>query len=425
VTVERRSRYCGRRHLPRRLAFIGELTWAIFQLYSQTAPSSGLDRESGMRITRLETIPIEIPVDRRVGTVRNTKGFRFTSHILLVIVHTDGDLTGVGEVTASPDWSGETCLGAQTLIDTHLAPRLIGEDPRRIRGCMDRLAKTFANPFAKAGIELALFDLLGKHLRTPLYQLLGGAVRDFEIPLRFPIMPVGPAESADVARRMVAEGFRTLKLKVGHDPLEYDLERLQQVREAVGNDIRLTVDANGGWSVNDAIRAAPRLEEFGVAFVEQPVHRLDLEGLAHVRRHIRLPVMADESVFTVRDALRCLQLGAADIISIYPGKNGGLLNTWTIAALAEAAGVHCAIGSNLEWDLGSAAMTHACAAIPNIHVERYAADIIGPVFHTEHATTPGLSPNLGFISVPQTPGLGLEIDRARLEPLRFSTTAEA
>ncbi|MDA0659918.1 MAG: hypothetical protein O3C60_13905 [Planctomycetota bacterium] len=166
-------------------------------------------------------------------------------------------------------------------------------------------------------------------------------------------------------------------------------------------------------------RSAPRLEEFGVLFVEQPVHRLDLEGLARVRQHIRLPVMADESVFTVQDALRCLQLGAADIISIYPGKNGGLLNTITIAAMAEAAGVHCAIGSNLEWDIGSAAMAHACAAIPNIGVEQYAADIIGPVFHTEHATMPALGPNPGFISVPQTPGLGLEVDWQRVESLRI------
>jgi len=373
-----------------------------------------------MRIHRIETVPVKIPVNRGVGTVQDPKGFRFQSQILLVVIRTDDEVVGVGEVTASPDWSGETCLGAKSLIDNHLAPRLIGEDPRRIRHCMDRLSKIFGNPFAKAGIELALFDLLGKHLRVPLYQLLGGAVRDFELPTRFPIMPVGPAESADVARRMVAVGFHTMKLKVGHDPLEYDLERLRQVREAVGDDIRLTVDANGGWSVHDAIRAAPRLEELGVVFVEQPVHRLDLEGLARVRQHIRLPVMADESVFTVQDALRCLQGGAADIISIYPGKNGGLLNTLTIAAMCEAVGVHCAIGSNLEWDLGSAAMAHACAAIPNIGVERYAADIIGPVFHTEHATTPSLCPKPGFVTVPQGPGLGLEIDWERVESLRFA-----
>ncbi|MFO0903670.1 MAG: enolase C-terminal domain-like protein [Pirellulales bacterium] len=378
-----------------------------------------------MRIERIETIPVVIPVDRRVGTVQNTKGFRFQSQILLVLIHADGQHVGVGEVAASPDWSGEMCLGAKTLIDAHLAPRLIGEDPRRIRSCMDRLAKTFANPFAKAGIELALFDLLGKHLQTPLYQLLGGAVRGLEIPLRFPIMPVGPVESAEVARRMVAEGFRTLKLKVGHDPLAYDLERLRQVREAVGGDIRLTVDANGGWSVNEAIRAAPALEEYGVLFVEQPVHRLDLEGLARVRRSIRLPVMADESVFTVQDAVRCLQLGAADILSVYPGKNGGLLNTLTIASLAEASGVHCAIGSNLEWDVGSAAMAHVCAAIPNVDVDRYAADIIGPVFHTARAALTTLTPASGYVTAPQSPGIGLELDWQQIDKLRMKPgTAE-
>ena len=364
-----------------------------------------------MKITRIETVPVTVPVDRRVGKVENTKGFRFQSHLLMVFIHTDAEIEGVGEVTASPDWSGETSLGAKTLIDQHLAPRLIGEDPRRIRHCMDRLAKTFANPFAKAGLEMALFDILGKSLGTPVYQLLGGAVRAGLLPLRFAVMPVGPVESADVSRRMVQEGFRTIKLKVGHDPLEYDIERLRLVREAIGPDIRITVDANGGWSVNDAILAAPYLEEYGVLFVEQPVHRLDLEGLAEVRRRTRLPVMADESVFTVQDAVRCIQLRAADIISVYPGKNGGLLNTLTIAALAEAAGVHCAIGSNLEWDVGSAAMAHACAAISNICVERYAADIIGAMFHTERAIETPLITTPAHVNIPHGPGLGVIVNR--------------
>lgn len=363
-----------------------------------------------MKITSIETVPVQVNVDRRVGTVQDTKGFRFQSRILLVFVRTDRDVEGVGEVTGSPDWSGETCPGAKALIDQHLAPRLIGEDPRRIRHCMRKVSTAFANPFAKAGLEMALFDILGRSLTAPLSQLLGGAVRDRRLPLRFPIMPVGPEESAECAARMVAEGFRTIKLKVGHDPLEYDLERLRRVREAVGPDVRITVDANGGWSVNEAIRAASQLEEYGVDFVEQPVHRLDLEGLACVRRRIRLPVMADESVFTVQDALRCIQLQAADIISVYPGKNGGLLNTLAIVSLAEAAGVHCAIGSNLEWDVASAAMAHACLAVPNICVERYAADIIGPFFHVERAVRTPLLGEPGCVTTPDGPGLGIEVD---------------
>jgi L-alanine-DL-glutamate epimerase-like enolase superfamily enzyme len=366
-----------------------------------------------MRITRIETAPVSVPVDRRVGKVEDAKGFRFQSRLLMVFVHTDNDRVGVGEVTGSPDWSGETSGGARVLIERHWTPRLVGEDPRRISHCMQRLGKTFANPFAKAAIEMALFDLTGQSHNAPIYQMLGGAARLDPIPLRFPVMPVGPRESADAARRMVAEGYRTVKLKVGHDPLAFDLERLRQVRDAVGGDVHITVDANGGWSVNDAIQAAPRLEELGVLFVEQPVHRLDLEGLSEVRRRIRLPVMADESVFTRQDALRCIQLRAADILSVYPGKNGGLMETQAIVAMAEAAGIDCAIGSNLEWDVGSAAMAHACAALSNIKVERYAADIIGPMFHTERAVTQPLMTTPGFVNIPTGPGLGVTLDEQR------------
>lgn len=367
-----------------------------------------------MKITNIETIPITVSVDRRVGEPTDAKGFRFSSHLLVVVVHTDADLDGLGEFNGTANWSGETQAGAKALIDEHFAPRLVGEDPRQTRACMARLDKVYGNPFAKAAVELALFDLLGKSLGAPLYQLLGGSVRPLDLPVRFPIMPVGPAESAEVARRMVAEGFGTIKLKVGHDPLDFDLERVRLVREAIGPDVRLTVDANGGWSVSEAIRASHALEEFDVAFVEQPVHRLDLDGLARVRRQTTLPVMADEAVFTPQDALACIQKEAADIISVYPGKNGGILNTVAIVEMAAAAGVSCAIGSNVEWDIASAAMCHIAAALPNIAVERYATDIIGPYFHTRHARHPPWCLASGQVAVPAGAGLGISLDPVQL-----------
>lgn len=373
-----------------------------------------------MKITEIETVPIRVRVDRRVGQVQDAKGFRFVSQLLIVFIRTDDGIEGIGEINGSPDWSGETCRGAREIVEQKFTPLLIGEDPRQIRSCMGKLRKTFGNSFAKAGIEMALFDILGKSLDTPVYQLLGGAVRPFDIPLRFPIMPVGPMESAEVARRMVDDGFRTIKLKVGHDPLLYDLERIRQVRDVIGSDVQLTVDANGGWSVNDAIRAAPHLESYAVAFVEQPVDRLDLDALAMVRRQIRLPVMADEAVFTLTDALNCIRKDAADIISIYPGKHGGMFNTMAIASMAEAAGVHCAIGSNMEWDIASAAMAHVTVATPNIVAERYAADIIGPWFHIEHATDTPIKVQNGVLSLPQGPGLGITLNLDKLEALRIS-----
>jgi len=363
-----------------------------------------------MQIRSLRCFPFRVPIDRRVGQVAETKGFRFHSQILLVAIETDAGLTGWGEVNGSPDWSGETHLGAQALIEQHFAPRLIGEDPRQIRLCLKKLERTWGNSFAKAGVEMALFDLVGKSLGAPVYQLLGGAVRSRVIPLRFPIMPLPAEPSAQVARALVAEGFGTIKLKVGHDTLPVDLHRIGAVREAIGPGIRLTVDANGGWTESEAIRAIPELDRLGVAFLEQPVHRENLEGLARVRRQSTLPIMADEAVFTPKSAWQCLKLGACDILSVYPGKHGGLLPTLEIVAMAEAAGVQCAIGSNVEWDLASSAMAHLAVALPNITVEQHAADIIGPVFHTTRCASPSLYTGHGTVELPDTPGLGLTLD---------------
>jgi muconate cycloisomerase len=363
-----------------------------------------------MKIRALRTVPFRVPIDRRVGPVAETKGFRFHSDILLVAVDTDEGLTGWGEVNGSPDWSGETLAGAQALIEQHFAPRLVGEDPRQIRHCLKKLDRTWGNSFAKAGLEMALFDLLGRALNVPVYQLLGGAVRSPVIPLRFPIMPLPAEPSAQVARALVAEGFGTIKLKVGHDTLDFDLHRIGAVREAIGPQIRLTVDANGGWTENEAIRAIPELERLGVAFLEQPVHRENLEGLARVRRRSTLPIMADEAVFTPKSAWQCLKLGACDILSVYPGKHGGILPTLEIVAMAEAAGVQCAIGSNVEWDLASSAMAHLAVALPNITVEHHAADIIGPVFHTTRCVTTPLYTGRGTVELPDAPGLGLTLD---------------
>ncbi len=372
-----------------------------------------------MKIIDIDTIRVEIGVDRRVGVVTDTKGFRFKSQIIVIVMKTDDGLVGLGEANGSADWSGETHVGEQHIIDHFLTPLLIGGDPRDIRYNMKKIEKVWANPFAKAGLEMAMWDILGKSLNTPLYRLLGGPVRPPRIPLRFAIMPVDIPSAAEVARRMVDEGCQIIKVKVGRDSAELDVARVRAVRLAVGPDVRITVDANGGWTVNEAIRASRSLEEFDVAFVEQPVNRLDLDGMAQVRNQTRLPVMADESIFTVQDAIKCIQKGAADILSVYPGKNGGILNVMSIVSLAEAAGIHCAIGSNLEWDIASLAMAHLAVSLPNITVERYGADIIGPLFHIQHAMVNPIDCSVGFLTVPNRPGLGAELDMHKLNQVRI------
>lgn len=372
-----------------------------------------------MKITDIETILTKVDVDRRVD-VSDAKGFRFESTIVVIRVHTDAGVVGIGEANGSADWSGETGSGTKHLIDEHFAPRLIGEDPRRVNACMAKLARTFGNSFAKAGIEMALLDIVGRAAGMSLTDLLGGAVRSSRIPLRFPLFPADADQAAALAKRVVAEGCRTVKAKVGRDPLEVDLERVAAVREAVGGDVRVTVDANGGWSVSEALRIAPMLADLGVDFIEQPVSRYDLDGLAYVRARSPLPIMADEAVFTLQDALTCITKRAADIISVYPGKHGGILASVSLAAMADAAGVACAIGSNLEWDIASAAMGHLAAAVPNIASERYAADIIGTNFHVQRAVLPTPTSDLGHYVVPAGPGLGVDLDLDAIERRRIT-----
>jgi muconate cycloisomerase len=179
----------------------------------------------------------------------------------------------------------------------------------------------------------------------------------------------------------------------------------------VGENVRLTVDANGGWSVADAVQCLCRIEPYRLLLAEQPVHRQDVEGLAEVRRKVGVPIMADEAVFSLRDALAVLRHRAADIISVYPGKNGGIWKAKQIAHLAAQEGVACHVGSNLEWDVGSAAMAHLAVSTPNIRSDLYPADIIGPLYHADRVVQNPLRIEPGFAEVPEGIGLGVELKR--------------
>src|SRR6266852_2535543 len=190
-----------------------------------------------MRITRIETIPV------------------------IVRIHTDTDLVGLGETTVSAIWSGETSRGAVAAIEQCIAPALIGADPRDInvlRARMDDAIKF--NPFTKAAVEMALWDLAGKAAGVPVYQLLGGKVRS-RVPIKMMIGAFEPPQAVELAKRFLNWGVRCLKVKVGLDPTG-DLARVKAVRETAGPTIPMTVDANCGWKAATARRMVRKLEEF-------------------------------------------------------------------------------------------------------------------------------------------------------------------
>jgi L-alanine-DL-glutamate epimerase-like enolase superfamily enzyme len=370
-----------------------------------------------VQIRSIETIPVLVPI-RPEFQIRGSLGLHTESPFVVLRVHTDEGLTGLGEVSCTPVWSGEDAVTATHVIRNFLEPALQGEDPRDIERLTARMRRAVAgHPFTKSGIEIALWDILGKAAGLPVYRLLGGAVRT-QVPIKMSVSGAGPARAAELASWAMNRGLKALKVKVGIEPAG-DLERVKAVRQAIGPSVRLGVDANGGWSVRAAIDTIRRMAaDSHVYFAEQPVPPVDVQWMADVRRNVPVPVMADESCYTLQDAMALTRAGAADILSVYVGKGGGIGPARKIAAVAEAAGLTCTVGSNLELGIASAAMAHLATATPGIGAEEFPCDILGPLAYEHDLLSEDLVFENGCIQAPNGPGLGVELDERMLARYR-------
>ncbi len=369
-----------------------------------------------MKITRIEPIPVCVPL-KKGWTAKTAHGEHATSPYVLVKVHTDAGLVGLGEATISGLWSGETQAGTVAVITDYIAPQLVGKDPRDITACrraMDFIIKL--NPFTKAAVEMALWDIAGKAVGLPVYQLLGGKVRD-RIRIKLVVWARDVPGSQAMAEGHLKLGVTCVKVKTGLDP-ETDIARVRAVRKVVGRDVPLTIDSNCGWTIQQARYCLRRLAYANVLLAEQPIPAGDPAALAELRRESRIPIMADESVFTLQDAWLLTAHRAADILSIYPGKHGGIAATAEIVAVAKAAGLRCTIGSNLELGIGTAAMLHVAAAFPEIDTDSFPADTIGPFYHDADLITQPLDLGPPHARVPDGPGLGVELDKEQVKKWR-------
>lgn len=370
-----------------------------------------------MKITRIETIPIKVPIKPELAIRSGRGGSHTVSPFLLVKVQTDEGLVGLGEASCTPRWSGEDQVTAAHFINNYLAPILVGENPIEVEKLCGKFRLAFSgNFFTKAAVEMALWDIAGKASGKPVYELLGGKVREF-VPTKWSVSGVEPERAADIARWAVAQGFGAMKVKVGIDP-DGDVARVKAVRDAVGLEIKLGVDANGGWLADVAVKTIQRLCEFGICFAEQPVSPEDISEMADVRKRIEIPVIADESIYTLQDAKTLAQLGAADVFSIYVGKAGGIGPAKKIAEFAQAKNLKCTVGSNLELGIGSAAMIHLAMATRGIDAENFPCDIIGPFFYEHDLLAEPLSIFGGKASPNLKAGLGVELDPEQVERYR-------
>lgn len=281
--------------------------------------------------------------------------------VILSITTDDGNV-GWGEASPLPFFTGETVASVHLQLTREFLPRLIGASPFSLTAIMRELDVLPANSSAKAAVDIALHDLQGRILGRPAVDLLGGAVRD-RIAVTMPIGIDSVPEAVSKAEAAVARGIGTLKLKIGRDTAA-DLERVRAIRESVGPGVRIRVDANAGYPVAVAVRLLNRLAPYDLEYVEQPVAAWDRAGLAEVRRATGLPIMADESLHTLRDAVELIERGAADLFAIKLIKTGGLAPARAIAALAAAHRIDIVVISPFETQIGAAAGLALALAAP-------------------------------------------------------------
>jgi len=380
-------------------------------------------------IDEIDVIHIQLPtrrIHKWTGLTEPIGGY------MLVRMTAANGTVGWGEAPALKDWGGdwgryfgETPGTTRHVIETYLAPAVRGADALNVADLharMDAMIKGY--PYAKGAVEMAAYDLAGRTLGVPVHVLLGGCVRT-RIPVTHSIGLLDIDEAVAECRKAVGEGVRTIKIKVGAEP-DRDVEIVRRVREAVGPATDLCVDANQGYATpHEAIRTIKAMEPARLKYAEQPVEGID--RMAEVARGIDTPVMADESAWTARDVIEIAERRAAEIVSIYTTKPGGLYKAMQVAAVARAAGLVCNVNGSVETGIGNLAnlqlaaaagpVTLSCVVPVSTPAEAQNGQVAG-IYYTDDLIAAPFVFDDGFVELPKGPGMGIDVDQAKIEKYR-------
>jgi muconate cycloisomerase len=380
-----------------------------------------------MQITGCEIYVIRLPTRRAHNWA--SKMASPIGHHAIVRIDVDEGLSGWGEAPAGLTWGGasmryygESPSTVRHVIEDALMPSIRGCDPRQvsvIHARMDQVVK--GHPYAKAAIDIACHDIAGKALGVPVWALLGGKHRSgIEVAHSLGIMPIEAA--VDEAEQAVAEGARTIKCKTGLDPTR-DITLVSRLRERLGGAIRIRVDGNEGYpGVAEAVRVTRQQQEHDIMLCEQPL--AGAVALARVAKRIDVPVMADESAWTINDIIELHTLDAAEYFSCYVTKPGGLYRARQQAEVAESLGMACDIGGSIESGIGNAANLHLGVALKNATLpsvcpvsrpQGSGGPEIAGVYYTDDVVADPFTFRDGEVLAPTGPGLGVEVDLAKLE----------
>ena len=403
-------------------------------LKSPALPPEPQNREwyggTKLRILGVQTIEIQLPTCRHARwRARQTD----LGNYVLVKVETTGGLTGLGEATVLPDWGGDhgRNYGEDPVITAHvigryLGPAVTGMNPFDICPIHEAMnSRVRGYPYAKAAVDMALYDLMGKAVGLPVYHLLGGCYRQ-EIPLAHMIGLTNEHDAVEEAVEAVEEGVRALQVKGGVSP-DRDVRLIGALRETLGDQVHLRLDANQGYpDAKSAISTIRAMERFHLDLIEQPVQ--GLAALRDVRQAVCSMVMADESCWSLEDALEVIAQRAADAVSIYVAKSGGLFHSSRLAAALGAAGIACDVNGSLETGIGTAANLHLAASQPAVRLPcvvsasapqgREPTRVAGRYYLDDVIQAP-FPYHDGRLGVPDSPGLGVALDEEKVAAYRI------
>ncbi|CAN5809696.1 dipeptide epimerase [soil metagenome] len=357
-------------------------------------------------MTTIHSIEVRAIAVERTTTLTTAYGPRNDATTVLVQIQTDDGITGVGQAIVDQPYYGESAEGMVANIRTHLAPLLLGEDPFAIARLNDMLSRALPGHNAsRSALEMALWDIKGKALRVPVYQLLGGKLRD-GIEIMGSLRHASPeAMAAEAVELLDRHRYPVIKMKTGMDVMG-DTQRYAAVREAVGDRAGLQIDGNAGYSFGDALLALTAMIDTGnLVMIDQPVANLD--DMADLARRLPVPLMADESIDGPRQALDIARKRAASGGFVKISRLGGLLDVQKTTTIFEAAGMTVSMG--IYYDVIAAAAAHLAAALPAVTWPSPFTDLTGTIL-TEPLVPEGL-----LLPVPDGPGLGVKLDQELVE----------
>ncbi|KWV50958.1 mandelate racemase [Bradyrhizobium macuxiense] len=362
-------------------------------------------------IRSIDTTIVDAPTRRR-HRLSNTE-VTHQSYVLVRVLLENG-VSGIGEASTlgGPRWAEESVESIRATVMTYLAPALRGQSALAFEANAIRMGKAATRNYAaKGAIESALLDAAGKTLGLRASSLLGGAVRErMEVIWALASGDSGQ-ELEEAKEKLRRREHRQFKIKFGFNRPQSDLKRLEALRSGLGNDVRLIVDVNQGWSEAECVRFMPALEELDVALVEQPVSALQLEAMSRVAARTSIPLLVDEAAFTKEEVARAATMGCGSVYSLKLVKSGGLFEMKRAAAVAAAHGLELYGGCLLESSIGAAAHLAAFCTLPKLE---WGTEHFGPRILVEDLVTTSIKFDEFEICVPDSAGLGVEVDEDKI-----------